>query len=178
MRRLVANSLLYANLGSMPGGAEAGVVDPKVTPVAIASILESVIRQEATAATREADLQVQLEDATVRILPAHLSKIVEEIFNNALKYSTSGTPVEVTSRRAGDEVRITIKDYGRGMSSDEITAISAFRQFQRRQFEQQGLGLGLTITQRLLELYQGKMVIESVPGKFTTVQIILPVVSV
>jgi len=60
------------------------------------------------------------------------------------------------------------------MSSDEIAGISAFQQFQRKQYEQQGLGLGLVIVQRLLELYHGKLAIESEPGVYTAVRITLP----
>jgi signal transduction histidine kinase len=60
------------------------------------------------------------------------------------------------------------------MSAEQITAIGAFRQFQRKQHEQQGLGLGLEICQRLLALYRGKLMLESMQGEHTIVRIMLP----
>jgi signal transduction histidine kinase len=47
-------------------------------------------------------------------------------------------------------------------------------QFERKLHEQQGSGLGLTIARRLVELYGGKLSIESTPGQQTTVQVTLP----
>jgi signal transduction histidine kinase len=174
MRRLVSNTLLHSDLEAMltssNAGAESGLPATK-----IAITMELVIQQESAAATREADVHAQIEDASIRILPVHLSKILEEILNNAFKYSKAGTPVEIEALCVGRELCVTIKDYGRGMSRDEIAAISAFRQFQRKKYEQQGLGLGLVIAQRLLELYQGRLEIVSVPDEYTLARIVLPV---
>ncbi len=174
MRRLVSNSLLHADLRTMWVRGENAPLDQEKVPIAVAPVITLASEQEAAAATRETDLHLHLEDATVCILPNHLSKIVEEIVNNAFKYSKSGTPVEITSDCEGDVMWLTIKDRGRGMSGDEIAAIGAYRQFQRKQYEQQGLGLGLVIVQHLLGLYQGELLIESLLGEQTTVRIMLP----
>ena len=47
-------------------------------------------------------------------------------------------------------------------------------QFERRLYEQQGTGLGLSIVKRIAELHAGKLIIESIPGKQTTVRVVLP----
>jgi signal transduction histidine kinase len=60
------------------------------------------------------------------------------------------------------------------MSAEQIAAIGAFQQFQRKQHEQQGLGLGLVICRRLLALYGGKLFFESVQGEHTTIRMMLP----
>jgi signal transduction histidine kinase len=60
------------------------------------------------------------------------------------------------------------------MTHDEIASVGAFRQFRRLYHAQQGLGLGLVIAQRLLDLYHGSLTIESVPGAQTTVRVRLP----
>jgi signal transduction histidine kinase len=140
----------------------------------VASTVELVVQHEAAAATRQADIRLRLADASIRILPHHFSKIIEELVNNALQYSNSGTPVEIVCRTTGKHFSLSVKDYGRGMSREEIAEISAFQQFQRQHYEQQGLGLGLTLVQRLLELYHGHFHIESAPGEYTKVEIRLP----
>jgi C4-dicarboxylate-specific signal transduction histidine kinase len=52
--------------------------------------------------------------------------------------------------------------------------MGAFVQFERKKYEQQGLGLGIAIVKRLLAIYQGKMVVESIPTRSTTVTIEIP----
>lgn len=175
MRRLVANSLLHADLGMQEADGEAAVQSPPLKPAQVTTIVQQIIEQETASVLRENDLQLQLEAACIRILPNHLSKIVEEILDNAYKYSNPSTPVEVTATCTGDTWCLTVKNYGRGMSEAEIAAISAFRQFQRKHYEQQGLGLGLAIAQRLLAIYKGQFMIDSVLGEHTTVKIMLPI---
>jgi len=60
------------------------------------------------------------------------------------------------------------------MTSEEINRIGAFMQFGRRNLEQQGLGLGLTIARRLAALYGGEVKVESEPGQGTRVIVKLP----
>ena len=174
MRRLVANSLLHAELGATNAEIENETAANASMPLAVAGPIETVVRQEAEVTARAADVQMHLEDATVRIFPPHLNKIVEEIVNNALKYSKANTPIVVTSRAEGNLLRLSIEDHGRGMQEAEITKISAFQQFNRKHYEQQGLGLGLVIVQRLLALYAGSLNISSIPDEKTTVEIVLP----
>jgi DNA-binding response OmpR family regulator len=172
MRRLVSNSLLHAELDSMTAAADE--IWRFAPNVSVAVTIESAARQEAASAARVADLHVEVQDAVIHISPAHLSKIVEETLNNAFKYSKFGTRVKVAGYPMQGAYWLTIKDYGMGMSAEQIAATGAFQQFQRKRHEQQGLGLGLEISQRLLALYGGKLLLESVLGEHTTVRIMLP----
>ena len=67
-----------------------------------------------------------------------------------------------------------VSDQGRGFSPDHIKQVGAYMQFDRKMQEQQGLGLGLTICQRLTELHGGRLEIQSNPGQGTTVTVKLP----
>jgi signal transduction histidine kinase len=78
-----------------------------------------------------------------------------------------------TTSEAGCLV-LKVTDQGRGMTPEQISDIGAFRQFDRQKYEQQGMGLGLFISRRLTELYQGKFVIHSAEGKGVTVEVRLP----
>jgi signal transduction histidine kinase len=65
-------------------------------------------------------------------------------------------------------------DQGRGFSTDHITKVGAYMQFDRKLQEQQGLGLGLTIAKRLTELHSGTLTIQSERNSGTVVTVKLP----
>jgi two-component system, sensor histidine kinase and response regulator len=174
LRRLVENCLLYAELASAAASPStfAGL-EKGEDCCAVAPTLETVSHNEAAAANREDDLRLDLTDGRGALPEASLAKIMEEVVNNAFKYSERGTPVTVAIQQAGDELQISVTDQGRGMSRDEIAAVGPFRQFNRTRFEQQGLGLGLAITQHILHQCGGKLAIESTPETGTTVRMTL-----
>ena len=101
----------------------------------------------------------------------NLIKIVTELIDNAVKFSKPGTPIKVRFTRDQEDYVLQIRDYGRGMSRSELDQVGAFMQFNREAYEQQGLGLGLIIAQRLVELHLGKMEITSKQGEGTLVRI-------
>lgn len=123
---------------------------------------------------RDDDLQLSLEDATLQIGIDDLTKTISAIVNNAFKFSKANTQVGVQGYVYGDSYRIAVQDYGCGMTHQQISQIGAYMQFDRKLHEQQGLGLGLIIAQRLIELYGGKFHIESIYTQETTVTIELP----
>ena len=71
-------------------------------------------------------------------------------------------------------VLITVTDQGRGFSTEHITKVGAYMQFDRKMQEQQGLGLGLTIAKRLTEFHGGTLTIQSQRGVSTEMTIKLP----
>jgi signal transduction histidine kinase len=62
------------------------------------------------------------------------------------------------------------------MTQSQINNVSAFNQFDRWLYEHQGSGLGLIIVKRMIDIYEGKLEIDSAPGEGTTVTIMLPIV--
>jgi signal transduction histidine kinase len=60
------------------------------------------------------------------------------------------------------------------MSPEQAAQIGAFTQFDRKRHEQQGLGLGLTLVNRLLRQAGGTLALQSAPGEGTTVTVTLP----
>jgi signal transduction histidine kinase len=95
---------------------------------------------------REKDLIVNCEETALVVSEKDLTIIVEELVDNAFKFSRRGTPIEVTLSKDGSFV---VSDHGRGMTKEEIDTIRAFYQFDRKKYEQQGLGLGLCLVQKL-----------------------------
>jgi len=69
---------------------------------------------------------------------------------------------------------LTIADTGQGISDEEIARLEAFTQFGRQQNEQQGLGLGLAIAERLARVYEGDLVLRRTAEKGTEVVVWMP----
>ena len=123
------------------------------------------------------DIVLELNDIPVPMSEDYLGKIVGELTQNAMKFSQPKTSVKVSLTDAPDGVTLTVSDHGRGLSTEHITKIGAYMQFDRKLHEQQGLGLGLTICKRLTELHGGTLTIQSSPEAGTTVIVKLPKVN-
>jgi two-component system, sensor histidine kinase and response regulator len=169
LHRLIENFLAYSQIELMakdPRGvlarATASVVEAEAT------IRESAV-DIATHAGRHQDLHLRAERAQLAVLPDNFKKIVEELVDNAFKFSERGTPVSVSGTVDGTQFILRVHDLGRGMSREQIEAIAPHIQFEREKYEQQGAGLGLIIAKRLTELNGGRFEIQSTPGTQTTV---------
>jgi two-component system, sensor histidine kinase and response regulator len=172
--RLIENYLTYAriettgsNLGAITGLRRSVTLDPVTT-------IEFQAMGKAQQHHRETDLVLNIgEVGKICIAEEDLKKLIDELVDNALKFSEAGTPIEVTAGIDGKCYAIQITDHGRGMLPQQIQSIGAYMQFDRWLYEQQGMGLGLTIARRLVELYEGSIKIESIPQQYTTVTISL-----
>ena len=174
LNRLVMNYLLYAELEIAMTDQEKVQALRQMRTDDAGAVIERVALQKAKATEREADLKLGLGAAAPRIAPRHLEKIIEELLDNAFKYSKAGTPVHVTSAPDLNGFALSVMDHGRGMTAAQIADIGAYAQFERKLHEQQGSGLGLAIARRLAEVYGGDLTLESTPGQQTIVRVTLP----
>lgn len=106
-----------------------------------------------------------------------LITVLTNIIENSIKYSqASSNPVEVSLYQAGEEINITIKDYGVGVPSEEIPFI--FEPFYRidksRSKKTGGYGLGLNICKKIIEAHSGTIAFTSEHGKGSSFLITLP----
>ncbi len=137
--------------------------------------IETTLRSQAQSANRSNDLVFSLEDAEILLSEQYLSTLLYELVDNALKFSSSGTPITVSSQIEGDMLKLSVLDLGRGMTEEQIAKIDAFIQFERETYEQQGTGLGLSISRKIAELTGGKFWITSVYQHETKVHLTLPI---
>jgi signal transduction histidine kinase len=137
-------------------------------------LLEELALSKAKKANRTNDLQLELKDIPIQMSLSYLLKIVEELLDNALKFSEPGTTVQLKNTCEDNKFVLTVSDTGRGFTPEQIANLGAYMQFERQHYEQQGFGLGLALVKRLVELHKGSMAIESVTGEGTTVTITLP----
>jgi two-component system, sensor histidine kinase and response regulator len=175
LERLIQNFLLYAELELLATVPERIEALRNSRTSSAATVIETLAIMTAKRGNRATDLQLELQDSTVQIAKVKLEKIVTEILDNALKYSTTGTPIRIIAAPVEQNFIISVIDYGRGMTASQIAEIGAYRQFERKLYEQKGSGLGLVIVKRLAQLLGGGLTIESTPNQQTKVKIVIPI---
>ncbi|MBD2593131.1 hybrid sensor histidine kinase/response regulator [Nostoc sp. MBR 210] len=136
--------------------------------------LTNLIDERVKNAGRENDIQIDLSPCIVKISLTKITRIIEELLDNALKFSVSGTPIKITAKTVNHTFSVSFSDRGRGMSREQIAELGAYRQFERKLHEQQGSGLGLIIAKKLAELHGGTLKIDSKPQEYTIVTVTLP----
>lgn len=174
LSKLIQNFLMYAEIEIMAFDAERIEELQKSQTYSAKSLITGVAMQKAREVGREADLQVNLQDASVQIAELNLKKVAEELIDNAFKFSQNNTPVRVESNLRDNTFIVSVVNQGQGMSEEQIANVGAYMQFERKLYEQQGSGLGLIISKRLVQLHGGELTIESIPGKETKAQLTLP----
>jgi two-component system phosphate regulon sensor histidine kinase PhoR len=108
---------------------------------------------------------------------AQLSQLLHNLIGNAMKYGRHGTPVTVRlDRGTGSMVRLTVSDQGDGIAAEHLPRLTErfYRVDASRSRALGGTGLGLAIVKHIVERHRGRLDIASVPGKGTTVTILLP----
>jgi two-component system sensor histidine kinase/response regulator len=174
LERLVENFLIYAQLEMLGADPQKVSALRKKQTLSPAELIERRARAQADAVNRPHDLTLELNDHPVPISEDYLAKIVDELVQNAFKFSQKGTRVSVALSNSEGAITLTVTDHGRGFSTDHIRKVGAYMQFDRKLQEQQGLGLGLSIAKRLTELHGGTLRVESQRGGSTTVAVKLP----
>ena len=149
-------------------------------PVDVHEVIDTAVESITTHATRKnIEIQTSIEDPINEILADEgtLTEAVINISNNAVKYSHPGSSVFINAREAHNKVLITITDTGVGISDEDMPIIfNGF--FSGRQQDQQiekGVGIGLTISKRIIEIHGGSIVVESELGKGSKFEIKLPI---
>ena len=129
-------------------------------------------------------MMFQASDQRVQIefnLPPEFEQIVSEsdlyyvfinIIKNALQAMSHGGRLEVNGILHEQQMEISFQDTGPGLSPEEMDRI--FQPFYTTKEGSQGLGLGLPICQKILERYNGRLVVESQLGRGTKVRLLLP----
>ena len=174
LERLIENFLIYAQIELLRADVQKINALRQQQTRSPAKLIEEHARSQAQAANRAEDLLLELADQPVPISEEYLVKIVDELVQNAFKFSDAGKRVSVTLSDSPNWVLLSVTDQGRGFSTEHITKVGAYMQFDRKIQEQQGLGLGLVIARRLTELHGGTLAIQSGRGEPTTVLVKLP----
>jgi signal transduction histidine kinase len=171
LHRSLSNYLMILELQSEKPNTPAA---PPLPAETVAGIVATAARAAADRHERSADLQLEIAPLAPPLSEEKLTIIVEELVDNACNYSRKNTPVSVRLERAGTQIALRVADQGRGMTPGQVQHVGTFQQFDRRKYEQQGLGLGLALVRKLASMHGGDLLIDSQPGAGTTCSLLLP----
>ncbi|OYQ65034.1 hybrid sensor histidine kinase/response regulator [Pseudanabaena sp. SR411] len=138
------------------------------------AMIEASLKSYVQELKRSDDLSFDLEDAEIALSDRYLLTILHELVENAVKFSIAGTMIKISSHVLGNMFNLSVKDLGRGLTEEQINRIDAFVQFERKSYEQQGIGLGLRVVKKIVELAGGNFSITSIYQQETTIHISLP----
>ena len=172
MTRLIDQLLLLARY-------DTGKVNPVKTEFLFSEIIEMVLQR----------LDPLLEDKRISVNrdidknlilnadPGMTEIILENILTNAIKYSGNESSIDIKAVRNGSGILFSVKDYGIGMTEQQIKNI--FDRFYRadasRSSEAGGFGLGLAISKKLCDIQDIKINVESALDKGTNFKLHIPV---
>jgi signal transduction histidine kinase len=164
---VLVNDLRLASEGGGAGITEATVFD-----------FDTLLQQEITEIGYVIDQKITFVGGvhkTVKADSDHLSQVVSNLIRNAAKYSPHDTEIHVESRVQGGDIVVGFEDFGVGISPEDQAHI--FERFYRAPSvasTYQGLGLGLSICQTIVERMGGKIWVESTLGQGSRFYFSLP----
>jgi signal transduction histidine kinase len=174
LHRRIENCLVYAELERLASDWQQ-VASLQEHQAGIHEVVEPVAREKAGALKRTADLNLQIDDALAAISADSLKKIMEELLDNAFRYSRPGSAVHLKTAVVADHVALSIIDQGRGMTREQVAQAGGPVPLDQVLLAQQGSGLGLAIARQLTELHRGTFILQSEPERGTTVTVTLTI---
>ena len=152
---------------------EAGKLELRLETIDLARLLQDAVGRAVPTADRG---RVQLDVRQVLWVNAddtRLERVVSNLVNNALKYCTGVVTVRLDQR--GSHACVSVIDSGPGLTAEESRQI--FERYRRASTSQQGYGLGLHTSRRIIEAHRGRIGIASQLGRGSRFFFELPVVS-
>ncbi|MGH6933820.1 MAG: PAS-domain containing protein [Dongiaceae bacterium] len=157
---------------------EAGYLPLDIHPVDVRAMLAGV---EALAAERARNRDLVLvtncaaDIGTVLGDERRLKQAIYNLVSNSLKFTPPGGRIEIAARRLAKEIEVVVSDTGVGIAPQDQTAV--FEKFARvgGHGRHGGAGLGLALVKKLIELHNGRVELQSTPGKGTRVTCHIPI---
>jgi PAS domain S-box-containing protein len=159
---------------------EAGKVALREEPVVLSKVIDDcqrLIGERVRAGNLKTRIDIAPNLPAIRADDVRMKQVLINLMANAVKFTPAGGTVTVAAMAAPDGgVMIKVSDTGIGMRAEDIPiALQPFGQIDSSlSRKHEGTGLGLPLVKALIELHDGKLSIESSPGKGTTVTITLP----
>lgn len=159
-----------------------GKLTLRMQPVAIAEVVRDALATvRPLTESLEQEITVDLPEEKLRVEgdAVRLVQVIGNLLHNAARYTPPKGKISVRARHAGDHVEISVADNGRGMSAKSLgNVFEMFYQERESPLSGTGLGIGLTLAKKLVELHRGSIAVESAGvqqgSKFT---VLLPLTS-
>ncbi len=161
---------------------ETGQITLNKEPIDVNSLAASVIRRNRKLAEKKnqtIELSVSADRCLVSGDKSRILEAMDNLVNNAVKYSPHRCPIRVAVERNATSVQFSVKDEGPGLSEEDKSKL--FGKFQRLSAQPTGgetsTGLGLAIVKQIVEMHDGSILVESRQGSGTTFTIDLPILA-
>ncbi len=115
-----------------------------------------------------------LENKTLRINKFYLEKLIQEIIENGLRYSDTEQEVFVNGYLSGEYYCIDVIDKGECISDEKINSLSNLKRLSENQYKEEGIGLGLPIAVKIIELFDGALEFDKT-NNCNTIRISIPI---
>jgi CheY-like chemotaxis protein/anti-sigma regulatory factor (Ser/Thr protein kinase) len=155
---------------------DSGAIHPERSNFSAGALLEALKEQFApVAAQRNLELKVHATKLQVYTDQRMLRRVLQNLISNALRYTRSGRVV-IGCRRRGDQVEFQVIDTGPGIAAESQAVIfEEFRRLdQQSPWGERGLGLGLSICDRIAHILQTRLAVRSVPGHGSSFSVRVP----
>ena len=155
---------------------DSGAIQPEPGNFSASALLDSLKEQFAPAAAqRHLELRVHATRVQVYTDQRMLRRLLQNLISNALRYTRSGRVVVGVRRRAGERVEFQVIDTGPGIAAESQGVIfEEFRRLdQQSPWGERGLGLGLSICDRIVNILQTRLTVRSVPGKGSAFSVVV-----
>ncbi len=159
---------------------ERGSMEIHMTKVDLPKLVNSLCNQQQSSAkmkNQKLIFSAKEPEITVPADASALSEVINNLLNNAIKYSPDNGQIEINVTRQDDLARVSVKDYGLGIPPEAKSRL--FRKFYRVEHSlttgNRGTGLGLYISKAIIELHHGEIGVESEAGKGSTFYFTLPI---
>jgi len=157
---------------------ESGRMEIHPDPCDVAALLEETLALFRTQ-TQNGRVSLVLEMASPlsRLLAdrVRVQQVLHNLLSNAFKFTPEGGLITVTAKQVGLQLEVAVRDTGVGIPlEDQQRIFEAYEQAGPKEGQQKGVGLGLAIAKRLVELHGGRIWVESAPGQGSTFTFRLP----
>lgn len=150
----------------------------KISDVDLNSVIEQAVDHANLKLQGRGTVKVEskLEDQTIEADHTHLTSIVHNLLDNAIKYTPEKSEIFVKAEIVRDNVRISVRDNGIGISPESKKYIfdKFFRVHTGNLHDVKGFGLGLSYVKAMVDAHRGRIKVDSELGKGSTFTVILP----
>lgn len=155
---------------------EAGRLKVEAAPSNVRDLLTDALGTlNPVASQKSIELKLETDHDLPEVLAdrERIRQALSNLIGNSVKFSPSGSTIDLQARRGEDGVVFTVRDHGPGMNDEQLS--HAFDRFwQSRRTDREGAGLGLAITRGIIEAHGGRIWAESLVGEGSTFSFTLP----
>lgn len=155
---------------------QTGTLAP-ITPILSSSV---TLARRFAVLNQDGEIKVTQHDES-GVIAAHVQSLkhaLAEIIANALNFTAASSSVDIHQWQAEGHARISVLDHGQGITlEDQKKLFQRHVQLRRSTEEQQGMGLGLFVSQQIIAAHGGSIIVQSVPDWGTLIEISIPLVN-